>query len=230
MVAGLSVIAGCAAPSAPPSGSATDADSDTRLFDPRTVLQDEWQHVPLRGETDYRIAVHDGQLAISAKGANSASMLIRHIGVNLAKCPRIRWSWTVAKLQEKASLRDKNREDVAASVFVAFGDPGFLFDPEPVPIIRYVWTNKNEAVGAIVDNPYLPGVVRSVVVRSDYSSESGWMTEERNLVDDFKRAFGDKDHDEPKRIYAVALFTDNDQTKEPVEAYYGNGWVVCDRP
>jgi Protein of unknown function (DUF3047) len=37
-------------------------------------------------------------------------------------------------------------------------------------------------------------------------------------VEDFRRAFG---RDPPPVAEAIALFTDNDQTREPVEAYYG---------
>jgi hypothetical protein len=38
------------------------------------------------------------------------------------------------------------------------------------------------------------------------------------VVDDFRRSFG---REPPEPVEVVALFTDNDQTREPVEAYYG---------
>jgi hypothetical protein len=37
-------------------------------------------------------------------------------------------------------------------------------------------------------------------------------------VDDFRLAFG---REPPENVEVIAFFTDNDQTGEPVEAYYG---------
>ena len=95
---------------------------------------------------------------------------------------------------------------------------------KPVPTLRYVWTNGNVPTGDIVDNPYLPGIVRSIVVESGTDRIGGWITERRNVIQDFLNAFG---YRPAERIHAVVLFTDNDQTQEPVEAYYGSGRMLC---
>jgi hypothetical protein len=44
------------------------------------------------------------------------------------------------------------------------------------------------------------------------------MTEERNVYEDYKRAFGE----EPPMISGIAIMTDTDNTGESAEAYYGN--------
>ncbi len=44
-------------------------------------------------------------------------------------------------------------------------------------------------------------------------------------VNDFLSAFGDSP---TERIHAIVLFTDNDQTQQPVEAYYGWARVICE--
>lgn len=206
----------------PPEPSANEPDNT--LFSAAHAIQDQWQHMPLRGETEYRIALMDGRIAIRAVGQQSASGLIRRVTIDPAKCPIVEWSWSVTRLQEDADLYVKEKEDVAASVFLLFGDPGFLFDPKPVPTLRYVWTNGKVPIEAIVDNPYLPGIVRSIVVESGTERIGTWVTERRNVVEDFLNAFG---YRPTERIHAVALFTDNDQTQEPVEAYYGSGRMLC---
>ena len=185
------------------------ASSGAHLFDAVTAIQDEWQHLVLRGETEYRLALMDGRIAIRAVGRKSASGLIRRVTIDPAKCPIIEWSWSVTKIQHSADLRVKDREDVAASVFLLFGDPGFLFDPKPVPTLRYVWTNGTLPAEAIIDNPYLPGTVRSIVVESGTDKIGSWVTERRNVVEDFVSAFG---YRPTERIHAIVLFTDNDQT------------------
>lgn len=194
------------------------------LFHAEASLQDDWFHMPIRGETDYRLVVFDGQVAIRAQGRDSASGLMRHVAFDPIRCPDLEWSWAVTKLQRDARLAVKAKEDVAASLFLMFGDPGSLLQPEPVPTLRYVWTNDSEQAETIVDSPYLSGVVRSLVVRTGNSAGHAWAVERRNIVADFERAFGRPPEEE---IETIALFTDNDQTKQPVEAYYGWARVRC---
>lgn len=194
------------------------------LFDPVTVLKDDWLHMPLQGETDYQMAVVDGRLALRAIGRESASGLIRRVRVNPNECPVLEWSWRVEHLQSSADLHVKDRDDVAASLSLLFGDPGFVTNPDPVPTLRYVWTNDHAAKNVVIDNPYMPGVVRNVVIRNSEGELGRWINERRNVVADFEHAFGEKPSDD---IQAFALFTDNDQTKQPVEAFYGAARLRC---
>ena len=196
------------------------------LLNPATVIQDQWEHMPLKWKTEYRLVHLDGRLAIRAVGRQSASGLIRYVHVDPSRCPILEWTWRVEELQAGANLYIKEADDVAASLFLLFGDPGFVSNPDPVPTLRYVWTNDRVAENAVIDNPYMPGIVRNIVVRTGTEHMGEWVTERRNIVADFKRAFGE----EPTNaIEAFALFTDNDQTKEPVEAYYADARLLCTR-
>ena len=194
------------------------------LLDPATILHDGWRHMPLRSTTEYRIVSMDGRLAIRAEGTGSASGVIRRIEVDPARCPVLEWEWRVERMQAAADLRTKEGDDVAAALFLMFGDPGSLLDPEPVPTLRYVWTNRRVPVGAIIANPYMPEMVKNVVVESGGANLCEWVRETRNVADDFRRAFGQAP---PDTIEAFALFTDNDQTKQPVTAYYGPARLTC---
>jgi hypothetical protein len=198
--------------------------ADQQLFSAEQAIQDEWQHLVLAGKTHYKLAVFDGQVAISAEGRQSASALIRPVSLNTINCPVVEWSWYVKDLQEDADIRRRDSEDVAASLYLMFGDPGFLFNPKPVPTLRYVWSNAKVANESIVDSPYLPGTVRSLVLRNNLTDHEKWVMEKRNVVADFKNAFGRLPDSE---VQAIALFTDNDQTRQPVLAYYGSARAVC---
>ena len=216
--------AGCSSTS-PVHGASSASSGDSRvLFEAARVIQDEWRHLPLRGQTEYRLAAVDDELAIRAIGHESASGLIRSVDVDPAECPWLEWAWRVASVQTDADIREKAREDVAASLYLLFGDPGFLTDPEPVPTLRYVWASDRIPPDSVVDSPYMPGVVRSIVVRSGGEQAGKWLTERRNLIDDFEGAFGYAPENE---VHALVLFTDNDQTRQPVEAYYAWARVSC---
>ena len=134
------------------------------LFSAERAIQDEWQEILIRGKTEYRVTASAGRVAIRAIGQNSASGLLRRVQVDPVNCPKIEWSWRVDQLQETADIRVKEKEDVAASIYLMFGDPGLLLTPKQVPSLRYVWTNQRMDVESIVDSPYLPGTVKSLVV------------------------------------------------------------------
>ena len=195
-----------------------------RLLDVAMMVDHQWRHFAIRGKTDYRITQVDGRLAVAARGRYTASGLMRRVDIDPLACRALRWRWRVDAAQRTADLGAKAKEDVAASLFVLFGDPGFAADPDPVPTLRYVWTGGPARPGAIVDSPYLPGVVRSIVVRTRKDTLGAWTVERRDLYRDFQAAFG---RAPTSRIRAIALFTDNDQTREPAMAYYASAEVAC---
>ncbi len=226
--AGIVLLAGACrtVPQAPTAAPEAHAGA-LSLFDIATILEDGWQQLPFRGRTEYRVALAGGRAALAARGRHSASALIREVYVNIARCPTLVWSWRVDTLQHGADLRQREREDVAASVFLLFGDPGFLGNARRVPTLRYVWSNTHVAAGDVIDSPYLPGVVRSIVVRAGTADLGRWVREQRDIAADFRRAFGRPPRD---NVHAVALFTDNDQTGEDVQAYYEWVQAQCQAP
>jgi hypothetical protein len=221
-VLSLALLAACSAQ--PELAREGTYDRPDTLFDPARAIQQSWVEMPLVGHTDYRIASYQDRLSIRAEGQRSASGLVLPVDFDAEDCPYLEWDWRVERLQESASLFEKDKEDVAAAIFVMFGDPGSFAAPRPVPTLRYVWTTGRVPEETIVDSPYLPGVVRSIVVQGGVESPLAWESERRDLVADFQAAFGRLPKD---RVQAVALFTDNDQTQEPVIAHYGAARLHC---
>ncbi|MGF1593168.1 MAG: DUF3047 domain-containing protein [Kiloniellaceae bacterium] len=218
----LVLLAACAAQ--PQLQRAGTFDRGEPLFDPAAAIQQGWIEMALVGHTDYRIDSYQDRLSIRAEGRRSASGLVLPVDFDAEVCPFLEWDWRVEVLQESASLFEKDLEDVAASIYVMFGDPGSFAAPQPVPTLRYVWTTERMPEETIVDSPYLPGVVRSIVVQGGIESPLAWVRERRDLVADFQAAFGRQPRE---RVQAIALFTDNDQTQEPVIAHYGAARLFC---
>ena len=216
----------CATSTKAPALLAEHDGSSIELFAPENVIGDAWRHLQFSGKSTYKITVIGGRIAIRATADNSASGLIRRIDVDPKRCYRILWSWRVDQVQKSADIRMRNREDVAASLYLLFGDPGFLSAPVSVPTLRYVWTNDRVRRESVIDSPYMKGSVRSLVVRNELRLQGQWITEHRDLRDDYRRAFGAAPN---APISAVAIFTDNDQTSEPVTAFYGPAKIICDR-
>jgi len=195
-----------------------------QIFAAADALQQKWRHVRIWGESSWTLAAVGDRVAIVPSVDGSSTALAHPIELDTGKCPVAEWTWRVDALPEQADLASRDSEDVAASLFFVFGDPGALSNPRPVPTIRYAWSTAANPPGAIVDSPYFPGTLRSIVVRSGPDGLGAWVAERRDLRADYEAAFGTPPK-EPVRV--VALFTDNDHLKEPVRAMYLEASALC---
>jgi hypothetical protein len=221
----LMAATGCA--SGPPRGQASAAPVEGEaltVFTADDALTRDWQLFRVWRTADIGLAAVDGEVAIRAYAEGSSAGLGRWIDIDTDICPTLEWTWRVNRLPPAADLTSKDSEDMAASVLVFFGDPGSLTLPSPVPTLRYVWATETQPVGTVVDSPYLPGTLRSLVVRSGPADLGRPVTERRDLVADFATAFG-RTPPEPARL--VALFTDADHGTGPVEAFYLGARALC---
>lgn len=86
----------------------------------------------------------------------------------------------------------------------------------PIGAINYIW-DSHSPVGTIVPNPYTDRV-HMFVLQSGPDRLNEWVTEERNILDDYREAFGE----DPPNISGVAIMTDTDNTGESAVAYFGD--------
>ena len=86
----------------------------------------------------------------------------------------------------------------------------------PTEAINYIWESK-APIRTIMPNPYTDHV-QMIVTQSGNRRAGEWVTEERNVYEDYKKAFGE----EPTNISGVAIMTDTDNTKESATAYFGD--------
>jgi hypothetical protein len=217
------LLAGCV--DSPHTDLKTGTDGTTlTVLNAATHGHDGWRNIPVRGKTEYRYVEQDGRAAIMAVGKKTASGFARRMNIDPKACRIIRWSWRIDRIQTDVNLRQKRTEDVAASIFLTFGDPGFLIAPDPVPSVRYVWTTEHMAVGEMFDSPFLPDVVKTIVVENRRDRLQKWVSFERDMYADYMTAYGNPPGD---NLQVVVLFTDNDQSRQPVTAYYGPIEVRC---
>jgi len=203
----------------------TRIDNKFLVLDPSNGLDGNWENQVLRKrKTTYtRLDSRLGN-TIKATGNISASILYRVFeGIDLS-CNTLEWSWFIEELQQTSDLRKKGLDDVGASILVAFGDPG-PFRDNPVPTLKYVWANGKHAKNDIITGPYQAKYLRTIIVQSSPAAEYGLVRERRNLVSDYEEAFSVSPTD---KIYAIGLFTDNDDTREPITAHYGAITLICD--
>ena len=162
----------------------------------------------------FTIVDDDGRRALSMKSESGASTINKDIRgkVRLKDTPLLEWEWKAVVLPKGANSCRKSTDDQAAQVYVAW--PRF---PETVRsrIIGYVW-DTTQPVGTVCKSEKT-GTVTYVVVHSGSSDLNKWITERRNVLEDFKRIYGDTPDD--PAILSVA--TDSNDTNTSSEAMIG---------
>lgn len=206
-----------------PPRSASGGNKVFSLFNAADALTRKWRRVQIWSKSEWRLAVVDDAVAIEPVVDTSSSALVRWTEFDTEDCPNAEWTWRVETLPKKTDLSSRESEDVAASLMFVFGDPGSMVNPDPVPTLRYVWAPDDTGGDEPIASPYYPNFLRSIVVRRGGAGER-WVTETRNLRDDYNAAFGEMPT-EPVMVFA--LFSDNDHLGEPVKAYYRSAHVLC---
>lgn len=204
-------------------------------LDPSRGLSGPWEKMvfhKINRHTSYRLIRDGGQTVVQAVSAASASGLMNAYHGPAERYPWIIWRWKISHVLKSGDVAAKAGDDYAARVYVAF-----IYSPKgknwgqrmryyaarlvagdklPGSAINYIWANKAQ-VGAIVANPYTDQT-RMIVLQSGNASAGRWIAEKRNLVQDYKAAFGQK----PPPIMGIAIMTDTDNTGESTTAWYGD--------
>jgi hypothetical protein len=181
-----------------------------------TGLPGEWK-AQNWGSANYQnltIVDDDGHRALRMKSANDGLTLNREIKgkVNLRDTPILEWEWKAIVLPKGGNSCKKATDDQAAQVFVVW--PRF---PEAVRsrIIGYVW-DTTQPVGTICKSEKT-GMVTYLVVRSGPADLNRWLTEQRNVVEDFKKIYGET----PDDPAVLSIATDSNDTQSTSDAMIG---------
>ncbi len=145
--------------------------------------------------------------------------------------PTLSWSWWVDDVLADADLGDVDRTDSPASIVLAFdGDKSrlpararMMFDlaraltgeEPPYATLVYAWATTTP-LESVVHNPRSDRI-RKIVIDSGNTQTRQWRDHRRNIVEDYRRAFGE----DPGPLLGVALMTDTDNTRSAVRAWYG---------
>lgn len=171
-----------------------------------------WSDKTFKGKTDYSLVEDNGRTVLKAHSAKAASGLVKKVSVDPRHFPVLRWSWKVEHIIQKEDIARKGGDDFAARVYVVFPRTFFW----RMRAINYVWSSKMTK-GSSAPSPYTKNAM-IVAVESGGDKVGSWVNEERNILDDYRKLFGE----EPPEIGAVAVMTDTDDTREDATAYYGD--------
>lgn len=187
-------------------------------FKQQNSLQ-EWQEKVFRGKVIYEIkAEHTKENFLSATSDKACSGLLYRIKFDVKEFPMFSWEWKVGQFPAKKTAVDEStgwmeRDDYAARVYVIFSSWNFM----NIKSLEYIW-DENLPVGTVKTSPYLANI-KMIVAESGSENLNNWVAEERNILADYKKAFGTNP---PRYVGAIAIMTDADNTLSTAEAAYQN--------
>ena len=193
------------------------------------VLVEDWTRQPLnsRGvpdtwtahETigghpayDFTIVEIDSRRALQMRSHDDHSTIAKNISVDLKATPWLEWSWKVVALPDRADVRRRETSDAAAHVYLVWPRwPAALRSR----LIGYIWDANLPANS--VQKSQKTGTVTFIVVRAGTADLGKWVTERRNVREDYRMVYGE----DPEDPAVIALSIDTNDTRSWSESFLG---------
>jgi len=162
---------------------------------------------------DFEIVNDGSNRVLRMLSEGDSSTINKEIKVDCKDFPVLQWSWKVVTLPKGADARKKETDDQAAEIYVTF--PRF---PAAVRsrVIGYIWDTT--APAGTTTKSQKTGLVTYIVMRSGEADLGKWLTESRNVCEDYKKIYGENPDE---KMEAVSLGIDSDDTKSKAEAFIG---------
>lgn len=202
---------------------------------PGTALPPPWRLTTLTGiknPTRYSVARDNDVVVLRAEAQASMASVVHPLKLDPKQLPVISWRWKISNVLRTANMQVKTGDDFPARVYVLFD-----YDTRKLPLMQrmklaiarqrygpdipaaalcYVWDGK-AAAGASGWSTYTDRV-RMIVVESGAEHVNDWRRAERDIVADYRAAFGE----DPPAVSGVAIVSDTDNTGESVTAMFGD--------
>jgi len=152
----------------------------------------------------------DGDIpALHLKSVDSSFSLQGEVKVDVKQYPVLSWKWKVTQLPKGGDFRTSKTDDQAAQIFVAF---------TKTKAIVYIW-DTTAPQGLMESTSPVPFMtVKVVVVRSGPSELGKWITETRNVYEDYKKFYGE----EPPVVSGMRLQINSQHTETTAESWFAD--------
>jgi len=168
-----------------------------------------WQIKEKTGKSDFSIIKEEGISAVRLRSADTSFSLQKEVHIDVKLFPMLTWKWKVTKMPEGGDFRQSSTDDQAAQLFLAFSK---------TRAIVYIWdTTAPQGTTENAAAPFFMSI-KAVVVRSGKNGTGAWITETRNVYDDYHRLFGE----EPTAVSGVRIQINSQHTGTSAESYFAD--------
>jgi hypothetical protein len=168
-----------------------------------------WQLKEKSGRADLAVVEENGVNALRLTSNDSSFSIQKTVAVDVSRYPVMSWRWKVTRLPKGGDFRKSKTDDQAAQLFLAFSK---------TKAIVYIWDTT--APKGLSENAASPPFmnIKAVVVQSGGSQTGRWLTETRNVYNDYKKLFGH----EPPPIGGIRIQINSQHTSSIAESYFAD--------
>jgi hypothetical protein len=171
-------------------------------------MPSNWQIKVVHGKPEMSVCTDDQASCLHLKATKSSFGLERGVDVNPEQTRYLTWRWKVTQLPGGGDFRHTTTDDQAAQVLVAFSDRR---------ILSYIW-DSTAPKGTAQSASSIPLVhIFAVVCESGGADANRWVSETRDVVADYQRAYGRS----TPQIKGLRLQINSQHTGTTAEAYFG---------
>lgn len=168
-----------------------------------------WQLKEKSGKADFAVVKDSGIHALHLKSANTSFSIQKEVDVDVKRYPVLSWKWKAVKLPAGGDFRKSKTDDQAAQLFIAF---------TKTKAIVYIW-DTSALRGLMEEAPSPPFMsIKAVVVRSGMAEAGEWLSETRNVYEDYKKLFGN----DPPPAQGIRLQINSQHTETSAESFFAD--------
>ncbi|MCX7983191.1 MAG: DUF3047 domain-containing protein [Syntrophales bacterium] len=148
--------------------------------------------------------------------------LERPLNVDIREYRFLNWTWRAVKLPEGGDVRRPGADDQALQIYIALSPIGF---PQKfnTPVLTYLWDNEAPRGTVVRGTSPLTKYVRYLIVRNGSDELGQWITEKRNIYEDYRSIFRDVKNGEPVGpTQGIRIYINSQHTGSSAEGYIGN--------
>jgi hypothetical protein len=167
-----------------------------------------------RADYDFMIEQTGEARVLHLKSHDEHSTIVRDISakVHLKETPILEWTWKATVLPTGGDVRRKESTDIAAQLYVIWPRFPTLIRSR---IIGYIWDATTPAATMVKSQK--TGTVTFIVLRSGTKDLGKWITERRNVAEDYRDIFGEL----PEDPAAITISIDSNDTHSAAESFIG---------
>jgi len=167
-----------------------------------------------RADYDFTIEQAGEARVLHLKSNDEHSTIVRDITgkVRLKETPILEWTWKANILPTGGDVRRNESTDIAAQLYVIWPRFPALLRSR---IIGYVWDATTPAATMVKSEK--TGTVTFIVLRSGTKDLGKWLTERRNVAEDYRDIFGEF----PENPTAITISIDSNDTHSTAESFIG---------
>ncbi len=189
----------------------------------------DWNIKIFSGKSDYKVVKDGKNYVFRLRSKESSFLAYKKRNVSLKDFKFIRWKWKVTSIPANGDVRSKDRNDQAAQLYVRFPiieRPinsrffGAIWDSVMsndlnAHVLGYLWDTKAPVGFSGVNRSW--SSMRYIIVESGYKNINKWVSEKRNIYEDYKRLFK---REPPRNIEGLGVMINSNNTKSYAESFY----------